>query len=175
MVPKKFLTQFKKSYKEFTGKYITGKSLRWVERFVFGWLAVFVIVLVLLRGQFGALEEHYLTSQPSPGGKYVEGLVGEISGINPLFPDSRAARSANALIFSGLFKYGADGQPVKDLVADWEVSDDETSYTFRLRDDAYWHDGEKVTAADVAFTIESIQNPDAGSPFPSFLILKLTS
>jgi len=45
---------------------------------------------------------------------------------------------------------------------------DETgaTYTFTLRDDARWHDGEPVTATDVAFTIEALQDPSYTGPGP---------
>lgn len=165
MASANFFQRIKKSTQAFITKYITGKSLRWVERFVFVWVAVFVISLVLLSGQFESMDRHYLVSRPSPGGKYVEGIVGETGGINPLFPESRASRSASVLVFSGLFKSGEDGQPVMDLAEKWSINDDETVYTVKMREDAYWHDGKKVTAADTKFTFDNIQDPDVGSPF----------
>ena len=45
------------------------------------------------------------------------------------------------------------------------ISPDATTYTFHLRDDVTWHDGEPFTAADVAFTWEVITDPDL--PVPS--------
>ena len=38
------------------------------------------------------------------------------------------------------------------------------TWTFELRDDARWHDGEPVTADDVVFTIETLQDPDYTGP-----------
>ena len=52
------------------------------------------------------------------------------------------------------------GQIQGDLAESWEVSDDSTSYTFRLLD-ATWSDGQPVTTADVAFTLDRIVEPDA--------------
>ena len=52
------------------------------------------------------------------------------------------------------------GQVQGDLAESWEVSDDSATYTFRLHD-AKWSDGEPVTAADVAFTLDRIVEPDA--------------
>lgn len=165
MASTNYFQKLRKKLRQFTARYITGKSLRWVERFVFVWVAVFVVILILLSGQFESLDKHYLASRPSEGGKYVEGIVGEIGGINPLFPESRASRSASVLVFSGLFKNGTGGQPVMDLAEEWSISDDETVYTVKMREDAYWHDGEPVTAVDTKFTFDNIQNPDVGSPY----------
>ena len=52
------------------------------------------------------------------------------------------------------------GQVQGDLAESWEVSDDSATYTFRLHD-AKWSDGEPVTAADVAFTLDRIAEPGA--------------
>lgn len=41
-----------------------------------------------------------------------------------------------------------------ELATEWSISDDELTYTFTLRDDALWHDGEPVTVDDVAWSIE---------------------
>ena len=41
-----------------------------------------------------------------------------------------------------------------------EVSEDDRTYTFTLRDNARWQDGQPVTSRDVAFTIRNITDPD---------------
>ena len=40
------------------------------------------------------------------------------------------------------------------LATEWSTNDDRTSWTFTLRDNVYWHDGVKLTAADVKFWLE---------------------
>ena len=50
-----------------------------------------------------------------------------------------------------------------DLAERWEVSPDGSSYTFFLRKNAMWHDGEPVTAHDVAWTYKMLMNPATGS------------
>jgi peptide/nickel transport system substrate-binding protein len=49
---------------------------------------------------------------------------------------------------------------VGQLATGWTVSDDGTSYTFSLRKNVKWHDGEEFTADDVAFTYASMLHPD---------------
>jgi len=41
-----------------------------------------------------------------------------------------------------------------ELAESWDVSDDGLTWTFHLRPGATWHDGEPVTASDVAFTYD---------------------
>ncbi|MBN2203880.1 MAG: ABC transporter substrate-binding protein [Thermoleophilia bacterium] len=49
-------------------------------------------------------------------------------------------------------------EPRPELATAWEVSDDGTEWTFTIREGATWHDGEPVTASDVAFTLNYIRD-----------------
>ena len=57
------------------------------------------------------------------------------------------------IIQSTLVNYTADLEFKNDLAVEYGVSDDGLTWTFKLRDDAYFTDGEKVKASDAAFTI----------------------
>lgn len=108
--------------------------------------------------------QRHLTISPKANGEYTEGLIGFPSYINPLLQISDADRSLSYLIFSGLLRRDKNQQLVPDLAENYEISDDQKTYTFKLRRDVIWHDGEKFTSNDVAFTIESIQKPEFKSP-----------
>lgn len=59
------------------------------------------------------------------------------------------------LVFQGLLIAKENINNVeKDLCEEYTISPDGKTYVFILKDDAYWHDGEKVTADDVVFSIE---------------------
>ena len=64
-------------------------------------------------------------------------------------------------------QYNGHDQLIGDLAS--EVTSDEraTVFTAKLKDNIYWHDGKPVTADDVVFTYQLIQNPDAKSPLQS--------
>ncbi len=153
-----------KSYSRFIDAHLKNRSLRTVERFVFSWGLVFVLAIGITWWQLQALDRHYLTSAPAEGGQYIEGIVGSISGINPIFTNGQVAEVANSLVFSGLMKPDANSDMQLDLASDYEVSSSGTVYTFTLKEDIRWHDGAYLDAEDVAFTIELIQNPDIASP-----------
>lgn len=111
----------------------------------------------------------HVTLLPSAGGAYTEGLVGSPIYINPILQTTDVERDLNSLIFSGLMKRDKKQQLHTDLAESYEISEDQKIYTFKLRQDVVWHDGEKFNADDVLFTIESIQNPKYKSPlFVSF-------
>jgi peptide/nickel transport system substrate-binding protein len=55
-------------------------------------------------------------------------------------------------------------QLVPELAQSWEESEDKKSYTFILKENLKWHDGEPLTADDVVFTFQSVKDPDFKSP-----------
>ncbi len=95
---------------------------------------------------------------------YREGVLGHPESISPLTARSQADRDLVALLFAGLVRNGPNGSVVPDLASRWSTSDDGRTWTFELREDAVWHDRQPVTAADVAFTIHTLQDPDYAGP-----------
>ncbi|MFN3825554.1 MAG: ABC transporter substrate-binding protein [Pseudorhodobacter sp.] len=60
-------------------------------------------------------------------------------------------------ILESLLEYDGPGMtPMPGLAESWEISDDTLTYTFRLRPDMRWHDGQPFTSADVKFSIRVI-------------------
>lgn len=59
------------------------------------------------------------------------------------------------IVQSTLVKYTADLTFENDLATDYQLSSDGLTWTFHLREDAYFTDGEKVTADDVVFTLQT--------------------
>ena len=130
-------------------------------------VALIAISLVLISGFF--LARHLTDAQritiPDVGGTYVEGVVGSPQLINPLYSSiSDVDADISRLVFGGLMTYDTRDGLTTDLAEFYEISEDGTQYTFILRDDARWHDGQRVLADDVIFTINAILNPDYRSP-----------
>jgi len=94
------------------------------------------------------------------GGTFREGIIGQIETLNPLLAESTAEAAVSVLVFEGLVWVDGSGVPQPALAERWTVSDNGLEYTFFLRPDAQWHDGEPVTARDVLFTIRLLQDPD---------------
>ncbi len=105
---------------------------------------------------------------PSLGGSYSEGIMGFPRFINPVYASLSAAdKDLTELIFSGLMKYDKNGELALDLANDYQIIDDGRIYEFYLKDNLLWQDGHKLTANDIVFTVETIQNPDIKSPLRS--------
>jgi peptide/nickel transport system substrate-binding protein len=102
---------------------------------------------------------------PKKGGEYVEGISGQPIYINPLLSQTSEADADLAqLVFSGLLKYDLDGNLVNDLAESFEISEDKKIYTFKLKQNVFWHDSEKLNADDVKFTFDILQDPSYRSP-----------
>lgn len=120
-----------------------------------------LISLVLFLGQtIGRVT----IERPAVGGVLREGAVGEPRFINPVYASGDTERGLSNLVYAGLVRYDENGAPAMDLADAIEISPDGKSYTVRLRAGLRWHDGRPLTAADVAFTIRIIQDPEYRSP-----------
>lgn len=132
------------------------------------WQVGLITIGVLLLGGLMIYLATTFTIQrePAPGGTYVEGLIGSPQFVNPLLCQyNEVDRDLCALIFSGLLRYDERGLPQPDLAERWDVSADGLVYTFHLRPNARWHDDQPVTATDVVFTLQLLQDPNyPGSP-----------
>ncbi len=81
---------------------------------------------------------------------------GTYSPFRPTYQYGYSSNTPAMLTHSRLFNLDRNNVPHPDLALEWEVSDDATTYTFKLREDAKWHDGEPVTAHDVEATVRFI-------------------
>lgn len=102
---------------------------------------------------------------PDYGGEYTEGIVSQPRYVNPILSQtSEADADISELVYSGLFGYDVDGKLEKRLIEDYAISENGQEYTLTLKQGVKWHDGEEVTADDVLFTIQAIQDPAYKSP-----------
>lgn len=142
-------------------------SLKKSRRFVATWLTLIVILFAGVVAQTFALSGYFQRLQPIAGGIYNEGVLGRFTNASPLYATSDVDASVSRLLFSGLFTEDATGKLVGDLAAGYSVDDRGTTYTVTLKPGLTWHDGQALTSADVLFTYQAIQNPDAQSPLQS--------
>ncbi len=109
-----------------------------------------------------------VTPTPAPkdqvryGGTVTEGWYQTLSNWNPWYREQEQLK-AYRRVFSRLVDVAPDLSIVPDLAESWEISDDAKTFTFHLHENAMWHDGEPVTAADVKFTFERAALKESGS------------
>ncbi len=127
------------------------------------WQAILAFLGLLLVVALLSYATYTYTSQevPARGGVYIEGVAGNPQYINPILCQyNEVDRDFCALIFNGLLKLDENGAWQPDLAERWEVGPDSDVYTFTLRSDIRWHDGLRITADDVIFTVQLLQDPD---------------
>jgi oligopeptide transport system substrate-binding protein len=72
-------------------------------------------------------------------------------------------------LYEGLVVYDAKAQVVPGVAESWTVSDDGLTYTFKLRGNAKWSNGDPVTAGDFVFAFQRIMTPDTGAKYANIL------
>ncbi len=138
-------------------------------------VATLVVLLALVAGLIGVpaiqLSSAPSSGSPDPGASpmsearpYIEGAMGAPVSVTPLTARTQVDRDLVALVFSGLVRNGPGGTLVPDLAERWSVDATGKTWTVDLRADARWHDGQPVTADDVVFTIQTLQDPDYRGP-----------
>jgi peptide/nickel transport system substrate-binding protein len=80
-----------------------------------------------------------------------------VSTLDPHFYSTSPNNTAAFNVFDRLVHRGADGRLQPGLALSWTAVS-ETEWEFRLRPDVRWHDGQPLTAADVAFSLQRARN-----------------
>ncbi|QTN00846.1 peptide ABC transporter substrate-binding protein [Sediminibacillus dalangtanensis] len=75
--------------------------------------------------------------------------------------DAASWQSLNNLM-EGLTRLGQDHQPEAATAESWDISDDGLEYTFHIREDAKWSNGDDVTAEDFVFAWTRLLDPEEG-------------
>ena len=138
------------------------ENVRLVMTEIMIWLAAIALLIAGLGIQYSWNSQGSKKDGAKSGGVYVEGVIGNISTLNPLLAASEPEQAASRLLFSSLYNYDVTGALHTDLAESMTVKDDKV-YTIKLRN-AVWHDGKKLTAEDVVYTINLIKNPQVRSP-----------
>ena len=137
------------------------------RRFTIGWMSLMVVIAIGLFVQIRAASSAYLEIVPANGGVFVEGYVGNVKNMNPLYSSNSVDNALTKLMFSSLLTYNGKNELIGDLAEKWTSDEVGKVYTVTLRKDAKWHDGEAVTPEDVVYTYNSIQNAKVQSPLSS--------
>jgi len=97
-------------------------------------------------------------AQPSKTLKVV--MQSDLKIIDPIWTTAYIVRNHGYLIYDTLFALDAKLEPQPQMVESWTVSDDQLTWTFKLREGLKWHDGQPVTTADVLPSIKRFTDKD---------------
>ena len=149
------------------------------KRFI--WLLVFAAALALLAACTSGVA-------PAPAGEGETGaaaapaagepVVIHLSlGAEPPTLDPNLAQDTFAInslegMFLGLTNINNETEEIEpELATSWDVSEDGTVWTFHLREDAVWSDGQPVTAKDIEYSVKRAVMPETASPYAYVLYI----
>ncbi|PES79380.1 ABC transporter substrate-binding protein [Bacillus cereus] len=93
-------------------------------------------------------KDTFVIGMPSPGGIFL-----------PHFMENGWDGNITQAIFAPLVGLDKEGKPIPILAKKWDISENQLTYTFHLKDDVKFSDGSPLTADDVAFTLTLLHDP----------------
>ncbi len=116
------------------------------------------------------------SAEPAPGGGKTEAPKEQVFRFNlhsnpptldPGLSQDTVAHAVLNGLFEGLTRSSENGEAVPGTAEKWEISPDGTKYTFHLRKDAKWSNGDPVTAEDFEFSWKRVLDPKT-EPAPPY-------
>ena len=137
-----------------------------MKRLFLVFAALLVLVLAAACAPVASTEMEETTGADSMmGGTLRIALPADVTSLDL----HKTSRGDDALVVGQWFNatlvtQNADGEYIPYLAESWEFSDDGLTWTFHLRDDVMFHNGDPVTAHDFVWTYERALDPDLASP-----------
>jgi peptide/nickel transport system substrate-binding protein len=118
---------------------------------------------ILIFGLIGFLISNYVRSDTfaemissSKSNTFVEGRVGAISTLNPLFSNQNDIdKSIQELVFEKFIYINNLGEILPGIASSWDIKDNGKVYEFDIELDHTWSDGTPLTVDDIKFTFET--------------------
>lgn len=137
--------------------------------------------LLLSVGLVACSGEESSTSEGSEGdGKTEDTASGEkvlnftnpeaIPSMDPALATDESSFIYLAATTEGLYRLDEETQPSDGIATEHEVSEDGLTWTFTLREDAVWSNGDPVTAHDFVYAWQRAVNPDTGSEYGPYMM-----
>lgn len=140
---------------------------KWSKLFIFG--IILVMLAACTANEDAGSNSEGKDSKDGKGEKilYLNNGAEPTSFDPPIGFDSYSWTALNNLM-EGLTRLSDKHEPEGAMAEKWDVSEDGKVYTFHLRENAKWSNGDDVTANDFVFAWKRLLDPETGSP-ASFL------
>lgn len=141
---------------------VTGKS-------ALNWIASALLMAALVAVPFTA------TAKPPAGIELADEQVihrgngAEPQSLDPHIAEGVPSSNIQRDLFEGLISESPSAELVPGVAKSWELSEDGLRYTFRLRENAKWSNGDPVTAHDFVFSWQRMVNPKTASNYALML------
>ena len=97
------------------------------------------------------------------------GIDSDAVALDPLRVNDTLTMSILSNVYEPLVRMNNDSEIVPALATKWENSDDGLEYTFTLRTDATFHNGDPITAEDVKYSLEAAVESSYTGPYMNFI------
>lgn len=129
-------------------------------------------LLVLTGGMAYAQATHPVTGEAlADVQEFTYRVLDEHSSTDPGLVEDVSGSEIIRDLFEGLMNQDADGNLVPGVATGYTVSDDKMTYTFTLRDNAKWSNGDPVTANDFVYAWRRAASPELASPYSWYMSL----
>ena len=121
------------------------------------YLLMTFLLMTTLCGCAGGTEESSgdnSSKEPVYGGSVVVGIQQDIDSLDPHKATAAGTKEILFNIFEGLVKPDENGNLINAVASDYSISDDGLVYTFTLRENIKFHNGNLVTVEDVKYSLE---------------------
>lgn len=110
------------------------------------------------------------TGEPNPDKKNINiSIATEPESLDPHKSSETLSFELQRQMFLTLLGVDKDGKPIPSVATSWENKDFKV-WTFKLRNDIKWSNGDAVTAKDFEYGLKRLTNPETGSPYGTFLV-----
>ena len=131
-------------------------------------LRAFVYIILFVAAAFVVWQYHAIDESDEPNTSVLHrGLPADPESVDPQKARSTQAGDILRDIGEGLLSYSPTGELVPGTAESWTISDDGLTYTFAIRDDARWSNGDPVTAGDFAFSLRRLVDPATAAFYAS--------
>lgn len=118
---------------------------------------IFVLVLAACNpdpdsGNDSSEEGDGNSEETKQGGDFVISSTANPTMFNEFYSTDSPSNVLAKFMYDSLIKIDENLEPQPSLATDWDYSEEDKMYTFNLRDDVEWHDGEPFTADDIVFS-----------------------
>ena len=102
--------------------------------------------------------------EPTQGGTIRLGMIA-FNSLDPMLAGlAQAEAPYGELTYDSIAMYWYDGEVTPWAVESFEVTDDLSQYTFKVREGITFHSGKPLTSADIKYTLDRVRAPDSASP-----------
>jgi peptide/nickel transport system substrate-binding protein len=119
-------------------------------------LILLALLIILLVARFYNLLTQKSPDKPKAGGIYKEATFGDVKTLNPFFAQSQVEKDVSSILFLKLIDLDNQGKWHGVLLSNFKVEQNQAS--LEIKKDAYWDNGDSVTADDFIFTVNLFKN-----------------